>query len=232
MAESRGGGVLVEELIDGPELTVNAVSVAGSFQPLTVTDRRLAQPPAFGVALAHVWPSRHSTEPVVEAARAAVAALGIENGPSYTQIRLGPDGRAYVVEVAARVGGGHDAELCRAAVGVDLNDLAVSFALGEQIDPCGSEPQALPSVGGACIVFLVAPEGTLIETEGLEEAAAVDGVEWVRLYRGRGWRFAPLRRGADRAGAVLATGRDREEALARARRAAEAVRFGVDAATA
>ena len=231
-AESRGGGVLVEELIDGPELTVNAVSVAGDFRVLTVTDRQLAEAPAFGVALAHTWPSVHRTEPVVEAARAAVAALGIENGTSYTQIRLGPDGRAYVVEVAARLGGGHDAELCRAAIGVDLNDLAVSFALGDPIEPRGSEPQLLPSVNGACVVFLVAPEGVLIETEGLEEAAAVDGVEWVRLYRGRGWRFPPLRRGADRAGAVLATGRDRDQALERAHRAAETVRFGVDAAPA
>ena len=62
---------------------------------------------------------------VVEAAAAAVAALGIENGPSYTQIRLGPDGARVVMEVAARLGGGHDAELCRAAIGVDLNDLAL-----------------------------------------------------------------------------------------------------------
>src|SRR4029077_14128813 len=83
VAESRGGGVLVEELIDGPELTVNAVSVDGAFIPLTVTDRVLAEPPAFGVALAHVWPSAHPTEGVIEAARAAVAALGIENGPTY-----------------------------------------------------------------------------------------------------------------------------------------------------
>ena len=124
--------MLVEELIDGPELTVNAVSCDGEFFPLTVTDRILAEPPAFGVALAHTWPSAHPTDAVVEAARAAVAALGIENGPSYTQIRLGPGGRPYVVEVAARLGGGHDAELCRAAIGVDLNDLALSFALGEQ----------------------------------------------------------------------------------------------------
>ena len=65
-------------------------------------------------ALAHSGRA-FTTKPVIEAARAAVAALGIENGPSYTQIRLGPDGRAYVVEVAARLGGGHDAELCRAA---------------------------------------------------------------------------------------------------------------------
>ena len=229
VAASRGGGVLVEELIDGPELTVNALSLDGAFFPLTVTDRLLAEPPAFGVALAHAWPSLHPTEGVIEAARVAVAALGIENGPSYTQIRLGADGRAYVVEVAARLGGGHDAELCRAAVGVDLNDLAVSFALGEPTGASGSEPQALPAVGGACILFLVAPEGVLRATDGIDEAEAVEGVQWVRTYRRPGWRFGPLRRGADRAGAILATGDDRADALARAHRAAQAVRFLVDA---
>jgi biotin carboxylase len=227
--ESRGGGVLVEELIEGPEVTVNAVSCDGAFVPLTVTDRLLADPPAFGVALAHAWPSTHPADGVIEAARAAVSALGIDEGPSYTQIRLGPGGRPYVVEVAARLGGGHDAELCRAALGVDLNDLAISFALGEPASSSGPEPRAFPAVGGACVLFLVSSEGVLLATEGVEEAEAVEGVEWVRLYRQPGWRFGPLRRGADRAGAILATGSDRDDALARARRAADAVRFQVDA---
>src|SRR6185503_10996637 len=120
-------------------------------------------------------------------------------------------------------GGGHDAELCRAALGVDLNDLALSFALGEQI-ACDfpSQSSAAPR-GGACVVFLVAPEGELEATEGVEAAEAVEGVEWVRLYRQPGRRYGPLRRGADRAGAVLATGLGREEALTRAHRAAQAV---------
>jgi biotin carboxylase len=233
VAESRGGGVLVEELIDGPELTVNAVSCNGEFFPLTVTDRALADPPAFGVALAHAWPSAHATQPVIEAARGAVTALGIENGPSYTQMRLGSDGQPYVVEVAARLGGGHDAELCRAATGIDLNDLALAFALN--VDPCDKVSQAIAAaggtdaVGGACVLFLVAPEGVLRQTTGVEEAEAVESVEWVRTYRQPGWEFGPLRRGADRAGAVLAIGDDAEAALARARRAAQAVRFLVDA---
>ena len=181
---------------------------------------------------AHAWPSTHPTDAVVEAARVAVAALGIDNGPSYTQIRLGADARPYVVEVAARLGGGHDAELCHAALGVDLNDLAVSFALGEPSSPSGSDPQALSSVGGACVIFLVAPEGVLRATEGIEEAEAVEGVRWVRTYRQPGWYFGPLRRGADRAGAILATGDDRADALTRAHRAAQAVRFLVDATSA
>lgn len=228
VAESRIGGALLEELVDGPELTVNAISLNGRFVPLTVTDRLTAEPPAFGVALAHAWPSEHDTGVVVEAARAAAEALGVRHGTSYTQIRLGAEG-PRVVELAARLGGGHDAELCSAALGVDLADLAVSFALGEQ--PADHAWQAEPRVGGACVLFLVAPEGTLRGVEGVAEAEALAGVQWIRLYRRAGWQFGPLRQGADRAGAILAVGDDRGDALARARRAAQALRFLVDADT-
>ena len=79
---------------------------------------------------------------------------------------------------------------------------------------------------------MVAPEGTLRSVAGVEEAESHEGVRWVRIYRRPGWRFGPLRRGADRAGAILAVGSSRADALERARRAAEAVRFAVDADTA
>ena len=239
-AESRGGGVLVEELVDGPEVTVNAFSVDGTFTPLTVTDRLTAEPPAFGVALAHVWPSEHDTDAAVAIARQAVEAVGIRSGPTYTQLRLGPDG-PVVMEVAARVGGGHDAELCRAALGVDLNALTIDAALGRArhedmaaadmsscLAPLTSRgPRA--RAGGAGAVFLVPPAGRLVAVEGVDRATAHPGVQWVRIYRRPGHVFGPFRRGSDRAGAVLATGADREDALARARRAADAVRFRVDA---
>ena len=82
-------------------------------------------------------------------------------------------------------------------------------------------------VGGACVLFLVAPEGELRAVEGVEEAEAVEGIAEVRVYRAPGWRFGPLLRGADRAGAILATGESRDDALERARRAAGAIRFTV-----
>jgi biotin carboxylase len=204
---------------------VNGFSVDAEFVPLTVTDRLVADPPAFGVALAHAWPSASAgagggERRAVEVARQAVQALGIRNGPSYTQLRIAPDG-PRVVEVAARLGGGHDAELCEAALGVDANALALAAALAEPIKLLRPEPR----LGGACVLFLVPPPGALEFTEGVEEALAVDGVLEVRLYRSRGYIFVPLRRGADRAGAVLARGEDRDDALARARRAADRIRF-------
>jgi biotin carboxylase len=225
LEEARGNVVLVEEHVPGPELTINAFSLGGRFQPLTVTDRLRADPPGFGVALAHAWPSELPGDTVAvatEAAAAAARALDIEDGPTYTQVLVGPGG-PRVCELAARLGGGHDAELCRAALGVDLNGLAVRAAVGEPIAPEDLAPE--PRVGGACVRFLVPPIGELEATEGTTEAASVDGVVWVRTYRAPGHVFGPLRAGADRAGAVLAVGGSRAEALERAGLAAQRVRF-------
>jgi biotin carboxylase len=210
---ARNGLALVEELVDGPEVTVVGFSVGGAFTPLVVTDRLTAEPPAFGVALAHVWPSPHA-DAAADVAGRAVAALGIADGPSYTQLRVGPDG-PQVIEVAARLGGGHDAELVEAVLGVDLNGLAVDAALGREL----VLTQHKPRVGGAVTRFLVAPPGVL------ERVEVPDGAAGVRIYRRPGYVFTPLRRGADRAGAVLVTAGSREEALAQADALANRVRF-------
>jgi biotin carboxylase len=225
LAVSRAGACLVEELIEGQEVTVNAFSVAGRFYPLTVTDRSRAEPPAFGVALAHVWPSGLDPAHVggaIEAARDAAAAIGITDGPTYTQVVVGDDG-PRVVELAARLGGGHDAELCEVALGVDLNELALAAALGEQIPLAALTP--LQPVGGAVTRFLVAPPGRFEAVEGVDRAKAAEGVVRARVYRRPGHVFGELRVGSDRAGAVQTVGDTRAQALERAAAAAKRIRF-------
>jgi carbamoylphosphate synthase large subunit len=133
LADSRGEYCLVEELVGGRIVTVNAFSVGGRFVPLTVTDREQAPPPAFGVPLAHVWPAElepDATGAAIETAAAAARILGVQSGPTTTQILLSDEG-PLLAKVSVRTGGGHDAELCRAALGVDLNALAVKAALGQ-----------------------------------------------------------------------------------------------------
>ena len=61
--------------------------------------------------------------------------------------------------------------------------------------------------------------------EGLEQALEVSGVLDARAYRPPGYEFGPFRRGSDRAGFVLARGDSRDDALARADRAANHIRF-------
>jgi len=226
LTESRSGHAIIEELVEGPEVQVVAFSIGGRFFPLTVTDRLTAEPPAFGVALRHTWPSEAAAADAFRVAEAAAAAVGVTDGPTHVELRFGPDG-PQVMELAARLGGGHNAELCRAAVGVDLNGLALAAALGEPI--AEGDLQAEPQVGSALVRFLVPPEGVLQEVDGVEEARAVEGVQEVRIYREPGHVFGTFLRGADRAGAVLVTGSSREEAVDRADEAARLIRFKVSA---
>ncbi len=73
--------------------------------------------------------------------------------------------------------------------------------------------------------FLVPEPGVLESVEGLEAAEKSSGVVWVRSYRQPGHEFAALRRGADRAGAVLAVGDSRKQTVERAEKAAARIRF-------
>jgi carbamoylphosphate synthase large subunit len=225
LADSRGEYCLVEELVGGRIVTVNAFTLEGRFVPLTVTDREQASPPAFGVPLAHVWPAAlepSETGAAIETAAAAARALGVDSGPTTSQILLSDDG-PRLAKLSVRTGGGHDAELCRAALGVDLNALAVKAALGQDVER--RELAAAKGVGGACVKFLVAPRGRLVAVRGLEEAFAVDGVRGIRVYRKPGHVFRELRRASDRAGAILATGATPKDTLATAARAASRIQF-------
>jgi biotin carboxylase len=100
--------------------------------------------------------------------------------------------------------------------GVDLNGLALDAALGNELVLTRHEPL----VGGAVTRFLVAPPGVLQRVE------VPEGVE-ARIYREPGYVFTPLRRGGDRAGAVLVTADSRAEAVAQAESAAAAIAFHV-----
>jgi biotin carboxylase len=104
---SRSGAAIVEELVEGPEVVVHGFSVDGCFYELISADSG-----GLGALAA-----------------AAAAALGIENGPTQTEIRLAPDGPRVAELVAS-----HDPELWRGAE-LDLNALVLRTALGEPIAP-------------------------------------------------------------------------------------------------
>jgi hypothetical protein len=104
---------------DGPEVTVQAFSLAGEFHSLS-------GPPG-----------------VASLAERTAAVLGIREGPTSTRIRITPRG-PRVIELAARLGSPAEVELVRAATGVDLNALALKAALGEpiELDELLRRPQA------------------------------------------------------------------------------------------
>ena len=214
-AAARSHQVLFEAFVPGPEVTVDGFMKDGKNHIVAVTDR-VHFHDAPGIAKEHVYPSAYpeSTQAAAETATAALHALGVESGPTYVQLILGPDGPC-VIEVAARLGGGHDSELLKHTVGVDLATAAVRAALGWEV----ADADLMPHPNGAGVIeFLRAPEGELV---------AADGPANAHFYHSQGHSYGPLVAAAVRAGYVLETGTSRRDAVERAEAAVETITFEV-----
>jgi biotin carboxylase len=137
-------------------------------------------------------------------------------------VALGAGG-CFLLETAARLGGGFDADVTRLASGVDLYDRVIGVALGDS----ALERQGVVGRqhGGAVAKFFVARPGLVSAVEGLEAARRVEGVDDVEVFVPVGGRVLPLTDSAKRAGYTLARGATRAEALARADTALSHVRI-------
>jgi biotin carboxylase len=225
LAESAGGEVVIEEYCEGLELNGIAIARDGEVDILTLSDRLRPPGVGFGVGWIHVYPATIFADALEEAQRvvqAAIHAAGMRNGIAFPQLLVGDDGSVRIVEVAARIPGGQMADLVRHAVGVDLVDVALRFALGEDVP----DDIALPRFSQPLAIrFLTAepgplPAGTVRSYSGLERVTAFPGVVQAEVYFDVGETIQPVRLDGDRRGYVIAIGETSVEALERAEAAA------------
>ncbi|MEW1718343.1 ATP-grasp domain-containing protein [Streptomyces sp. NPDC093109] len=165
--------VLLEELLDGPEVSVETVSFGGTAHVIGVTDKSVGAAPAF-VETGHMFPA--ALDPADEAAARdtalyALKALGLDDIVAHTEIKL-TSGGPRVVEVNPRPAGNRITELVRHVTGIDLAAACVDVALGREPD-LRPRPTGLRS---AAIGFLVP------DTEG--ELEAIDGADALRAEPG------------------------------------------------
>ncbi|MER7761431.1 pyridoxal-phosphate dependent enzyme [Streptomyces sp. NPDC097619] len=192
--------VLVEEYLDGPEVSVETFGTGGRVHRVGVTAKSVTGAPYF-VEHRHVFPAplpEAESRAAADTAVAALAAVGLGHGAAHTEVKLTADGPA-VVEINPRPAGGMIPELVRLATGVDLLRAQLRAALGRTP---GLEPDR---VGHAGIRFLLADsEGPLAGVEGEAEAAAVPGIASVTVTAAPGTPVRPPRSAADRLGHVIA----------------------------
>ncbi|MFD7334994.1 ATP-grasp domain-containing protein [Streptomyces violascens] len=185
------GRVLVEEYLDGPEVSVEGyVSAAGQITIVAVTSKLLGPEPYF-VELGHIVQAdltgtqRRAVESYVTD---VVAALGVTVGPFHCELRLLADG-PVLIELGARMGGDHIPELVEIATGVSLPHLAVAAHVG--LDP-RDVPLGAPRAKHAAIRFFTAPGRTRYRTaRGLDALRARPDVLDAELYLRPGDEIPP-----------------------------------------
>ena len=224
LAESPTDEAIVEAYVDGLELNGLVVARGGNAHPLLLSDRLRPEGIGFGVGWIHSYPSTlfgDTLEEAEQVALQAVRALGLRDGIAFPQLIVS-DGRALVVEVAARIPGGQMADLAFHALGVDLVEIALLQALGEPVPeelvvPRHSRPTA--------IRFLTArpgplPVGKVTKVGSLDRVLQAPGVVQADVFLQEGETIRPVRLDGDRRGYVIAVGDTNAQALERAESAA------------
>ena len=224
LAESPTGEAILEEFTDGLELNGLIVTRGGEPYPLLLSDRLRPPGEGFGVGWIHSFPSKLFGDAFEEAERVALRAvrtLGLQNGIAFPQLIV-RDGKAVIVEVAARIPGGQMADLAFHALGVDLVEIALRQALGEEapdelVMPRHSRPTA--------IRFLTArpgplPVGKVTKVSGIDRVLRAPGVVQADVFLQEGETIRPVRLDGDRRGYVIAVGQTNVQALERAEAAA------------
>jgi biotin carboxylase len=210
---------LVEEYVNGPEFSVEAVSVSGEHVVLAITEKLLAED-SF-VEIGHALPAR--LDGVVERRLAAATmafldAMGLRDGPSHTEFRL-ENGMPRVIESHDRVGGDRIHDLVEAVCGVDQDRFALGWPFG--LAPAPRSGLA-PSCGAATRFFDSVP-GEVVAIEGVEEVAGHPSVIALEVSVQVGDVVRPLRSSWDRVGQVAVRAATTADALALAERLASRV---------
>lgn len=125
---------MVEEFIEGREISVEFISYQGKHYPLQITDKVTTEAPHF-VELEHHQPSTLSKEmydKIYAITDRALTALGLTDGASHSEYRITKDGRIAVMEIGGRMGGDFiGSDLVRLSTGYDYVKGVIEVALGQ-----------------------------------------------------------------------------------------------------
>lgn len=206
---SRSGNIVVEEYMEGPEVSVETLSIDGECHVIQITDKLTTGAPYF-VEMGHNQPSTLPTEirkKIGEVAIAANHALGIMDGPSHTEIKITQDG-PKIVELGARLGGDNiTTHLVPLSTGVDMVECCIHIALGEKVDYQSTLSKA------SAIRYIKAPLGEISEIRGIEKARHIPGIKQVSVVHGVGEESKEIKSSIDRVAFVISQADTVEQAI-------------------
>lgn len=134
---SLGKEVIVEEFIEGYELSVESISMQGRHFILALTDKVTTGAPHF-VELEHHQPAEVGEElrnEILDIIPKALSSLNIQSGAAHSEIIIS-DGAIYINEIGARMGGDFiGSHLVELSTGYDYLKGVIEVALGINNEP-------------------------------------------------------------------------------------------------
>ncbi|WP_270596114.1 ATP-grasp domain-containing protein [Anaerococcus vaginalis] len=206
---SRNKIVMVEEFMEGPEVSVETISVDGKCNIIQITDKITTGAPYF-VEMGHSQPSQlpdSIKDKIKEITIAANKAIGIISGPSHTEIKITQNG-PKIVEIGARLGGDNiTTHLTPLSTGVDMVESCIKIALGEKPDIRIKYDKA------SAIRYFDQSHGRIKSIRGVEEASKLPGIIQISIIHGKDQIINGIKSSSDRVGFVIGQADDCKGAI-------------------
>lgn len=202
--------VLVEEYLDGAEISVETFSFDGHHVVIAITDKMTNE---YFAEIGHIIPSTLAGRPreaVEKLVSQFLDVVGLTDGPAHTELKLTSHG-PRIIESHNRIGGDFINLLVETAYGIDMSSLAFSWAV-RTTQPLRSSPVPL---GAAAVRFLTAVPGVVQAVSGLETVQSHADVLDVSCYRGVGAVVGKAENSLERSGHVVIRASDPGSARAR-----------------
>ena len=170
--------VLIEKEVPGLEYSVDAILYKGVLYPAGVSDRAFLPKETYAVHIGSRTPSMLPSQVQDEMYKkmdAAAKALGVTDGAFKGDLIIDSrTGEVEILEVTARLSGGHDSQLRKPlSFGIDLLKATMDLALGRPLDFKDIVPRWVKFSS----TFAVFPEpGVVTAIKGLEEVKNMQGV--------------------------------------------------------
>ena len=159
--------VLVEQFLDGPEVSIDSAVHRGEVLPMFVARKEVGYPPYFE-EVGHVV---DAADPLLDdpdirrIVQQAHDAIGFTDGMTHTEVKLTPDG-PKIIEVNARLGGDMIPYLGLCATGIDPGLAAAAVSCGQRPDLTAVRRR----VGAVRFLYVDADDTTIGQVE-IDEAA-------------------------------------------------------------
>ncbi|MDE6791584.1 MAG: ATP-grasp domain-containing protein [Muribaculaceae bacterium] len=161
---SRSGKFIVESFIEGREFSVETLTQNNETHIITITEKLTkGEDEGFFVEDTHIEPARitdHEKDRIEEEVRKAILAIGIDNCPTHTEVKLNPEG-AFIIEIACRLGGDYiTSSLVPLSTGVDMLENLIRLSVGRPIDcthkfeACSAVQFLNPENYGRCVEYV------------------------------------------------------------------------------
>jgi biotin carboxylase len=211
LAASRSRRMLVEEMMMGPESSIESFVIGETVHVLGICDKVKCAPP-YSFDLQLIYPAAFPPDvhaAIKELNANVIRAIGIRMGFVHAEVMVTAQG-IRLIEIAARGCGARVAtNLLPELTGVDLLALRLQQALGEEI--------AMPRIRAdrhGILRFFDIPAGTVRRVDGLREAAAQPGIIHLEFGPKPGIRFERPVSGDGRPGFFMAVAGSRAEVVA------------------